>query len=65
LIGVVKYLRSCYLSKPVERADDALVELAGLVPDLVVSLGKAVLHDDLSAAKKVYDGAYVVTKIFY
>lgn len=35
------------------------------MPDLVVSLGKAVLHDDLSAAKKVYDGAYVVTKIFY
>lgn len=49
----------------VEGADGGLVGLAGFVPDLVVSLVKAILEEVLKAARKIYDGTCIVTMMFY
>lgn len=49
----------------IEGADGALVGLAGLVPDLVTSLVRAVFDNNLEEAKRINDKIYLVTKMIY
>ena len=49
----------------IEGADGALVGLAGFVPDLVVSLVKAVFDNDLKGAREFNARIYLMTKMVY